>query len=94
MSLEMPDAEAPKVADLSLASSAKMETPTVPLPGAEEPLGTPNSSTKPISGAEEPLGTPNSSTKPKARLNPDRIRPQDTGLKIMFHPPNEEVDYE
>ena len=73
----MADTETPKVADLSLASSAKMETPIVPLPDTEEPSA-----------------TPRSSTKPNARPAPARIRPQDTGLKIVFHPKDEDVEYE
>lgn len=46
-------------------------------------------------GAEEPPATSNPSTKPKAGLSPERIRPQDTGLKIEYcHPEPDEVEYE
>ncbi|KAK8119804.1 uncharacterized protein PG998_004430 [Apiospora kogelbergensis] len=49
----------------------------------------------PLPGAEEPPVTPNPSTKSKARPNPVKIRPQDTGLKIMFEPPIlDDIEYD
>ncbi|KAK8113454.1 hypothetical protein PG984_013980 [Apiospora sp. TS-2023a] len=35
-----------------------------------------------------------SSTKSNARPNPARIKPQDEGLKIVFHPKDEDVEYD
>ncbi|KAK7963486.1 hypothetical protein PG988_010460 [Apiospora saccharicola] len=81
-----------------------METTTAPPAGAEEtpevaglppaPSAKMEATTAPLPGAEETTGTPNSSTKPKALLSPKRIGTNDTGLKIMSQPENDEVDYD